>query len=154
MSNRYITFTNNIDFNVLVETLSTSHGLDYFISDEVFDHDYVVSEEEPKNAQQLKITSRITYDANGIVFGNYWGGGQGWFESKPYSDYINLKKLYNNIKMDLESGALDGGMGYERLLGAELVITTQTVIKFNNQQIKYWNSFRKEFGDYKQMEND
>lgn len=71
---------------------------------------------------------RVNYSADGIVLGNLWGGGKGYYPARKYYAET-FTKLKNEIKEDFESGALDSGMGYESLLGAMMVITKHIAIE-------------------------
>lgn len=65
---------------------------------------------------------KYKYNANGYVLGNLWGGGKGYYPARQYSN-TSLVKLKQIIKKDFKSGALDSGMGYEKLTGALMNIT-------------------------------
>ncbi len=93
------------------------------------------------------------YKISGFVYGNYWGGGKGAFKSESYKGE-NLDKLMIEIKEDLEDGSLDGGMGYESLIGAILDIETIETIKCKGKE--YHNSeYEIEFiGDLTSEEED
>jgi hypothetical protein len=85
----------------------------------------------------------ITYIATGIVWGNFWGGGKGGYSARVIKANTR-KELLNKAKEMLADGSLDGGMGYESLIGALLNIkkTTRIIIKdkeFKNEQ--YSKSF-------------
>jgi hypothetical protein len=80
----------------------------------------------------------ITYIATGIVWGNFWGGGKGGYSARVIKANTR-KELLNKAKEMLADGSLDGGMGYESLIGALLNIkkTTRIIIKdkeFKNEQ--------------------
>jgi len=64
-----------------------------------------------------------TYRSSGLVYGNYWGGGEGAYPAENgYS--TNLKELKEDIKNGIKDGSLDSGMGYESLKGAVMKIET------------------------------
>ncbi len=69
--------------------------------------------------------SKITYKSNGLVYGNYWGGGSGAYAATTFHSDISKEDLIEQNNKALESGALDSGMGYESLIGALLVIKTK-----------------------------
>ena len=73
------------------------------------------------------------YKASGMVFGNLWGGGKGSYPSKEMK--ANTKKqLFHNIENALGNGDLDGGMGFQYLIGAVMrVETTEYTIKDNKK---------------------
>jgi hypothetical protein len=71
----------------------------------------------------------IKFKATGLVYGNYWGGGSGSYPSVKLEGNTK-EELLELAKTKLASGALDGGMGYERLIGAMLnikQITTKVI---------------------------
>lgn len=54
----------------------------------------------------------------GLVYGNYWGGGQSGFASR-YSGKVFKSRpaLVKFLDKELKIGSLDSGMGYESLIG-------------------------------------
>lgn len=67
----------------------------------------------------------IIFNATGIVYGNYWGGGGGTYGAKPLSASTK-EDLLKSANEKLANGSLDSGMGYESLKGALLEITKVT----------------------------
>ena len=66
---------------------------------------------------------KIHFKSTGYVLGNYWGGGKGSYPATTlYND--SEEELINEAKELLKTGGLDGGMGYESLIGAILYIDT------------------------------
>lgn len=65
----------------------------------------------------------IIYRATGNVWGNYWGGGQGRYTANAI-DANSKEELDKKINQALQDGSLDGGMGYESLIGAVMFIDT------------------------------
>lgn len=74
------------------------------------------------------MSEKITYKSNGIVLGNYWGGGSGSYNARTFSSDISKEDLIEQNQKALESGELDSGMGYESLIGALITIETKTVL--------------------------
>ena len=74
-----------------------------------------------------------TYKSNGVVLGNYWGGGQGSYKATTLHSNISKEDLIEQNKKALDSGALDSGMGYESLIGALITIEIITTIEINNK---------------------
>ena len=76
---------------------------------------------------------KVFYTADGVVLGNYWGGGRGWYPAEKYIEdtFTTLKGI---IKKDFGSGALDSGMGYESLVGAMMVIVKHTTIEYKGKE--------------------
>lgn len=82
---------------------------------------------------------KTTYKSNGVVFGNYWGGGSGSFTATTFHSDISKEDLIEQNEKALESGSLDSGMGYESLIGAlitiEIITTTEIKDKlFTNKE--------------------
>lgn len=57
------------------------------------------------------------YRASGYVYGKYWGGGSGAYQAENYKN-DNIEELRKEINKDVETGAIDSGMGYQEVLGA------------------------------------
>ena len=62
------------------------------------------------------------FNAKGLVYGNYWGGGRGAYPSESFEGHSSLEALMAKARKMLKSGALDSGMGFESLIGAYLVV--------------------------------
>jgi hypothetical protein len=63
-----------------------------------------------------------TFEAEGLVLGNLWGGGKGAYPTiKIKAD--SEEELETKINQELDSGGLDGGMGFESLQGAAMIVT-------------------------------
>jgi hypothetical protein len=77
----------------------------------------------------------IRYEASGIVAGNCWGGGVGYYDARSIESN-SYKDLINQIKSSLKDGSLDAGMGFEKLIKAEIRITKITEIKIDNKIFK------------------
>jgi DNA invertase Pin-like site-specific DNA recombinase len=74
----------------------------------------------------------IKFTSTGLVHGNYWGGGKGAYKAEKLSADTKEELIEKATKM-LEDGSLDGGMGYESLIGALLSITKTTSIIHNGK---------------------
>jgi hypothetical protein len=85
----------------------------------------------------MKATER--FESRGLVYGNLWGGGQGAYKAKRLQAKTREELLEQALKgLD---GSLDGGMGFESLIGALLEIKkiTTIVVKgktFTNEEIE------------------
>ena len=78
-----------------------------------------------------------TYKSSGIVYGNFWGGGEGAYQAEnlPYKrDPYKSKKALLKEATEMLDGRLDSGMGYESLIGAMLEIEEIETIKKNGKQ--------------------
>ena len=85
----------------------------------------------------MKTTENFT--STGLVYGNLWGGGQGAYSAKNL-EAKTKKELMEKAVKGLD-GSLDGGMGFDNLIGALLlVMKTTTVIikgkKFINEEFE------------------
>ena len=67
----------------------------------------------------------IKYVSEGIVYGNFWGGGKGSYAAEKLGAATKEILLKEANEM-LKTGGLDSGMGYESLIGALLSITKIT----------------------------
>ena len=76
---------------------------------------------------------KLSFEAKGIVLGNYWGGGQGGYSSRTITS-DSKEEIITKANEMLKDGSLDSGMGYESLIGAILIITTTTTIKNKGQE--------------------
>ena len=71
---------------------------------------------------------RISYYGVGFVLGYYWGGGKGAYKSREiFSD--SMEDFVRQVNEGIKDGSLDGGMGFECLLGAGMVISTITKVE-------------------------
>ena len=84
---------------------------------------------------------KVFYTADGVVLGNYWGGGKGWYPAERYNA-DKFTTLKNRIKDDFESGLLDSGMGYESLVGAFMVVVKHTIIEYRGKEFENEKSSR------------
>lgn len=81
---------------------------------------------------------QYTFEARGVVLGNFWGGGRGGYPARKLS--ANTKEnLKSKIEAAFKDGSLDSGMGYASLTHALMVITQHTHITvegktFHNQE--------------------
>jgi len=73
-----------------------------------------------------------SYKASGKVYGKYWGGGEGIYEAREYES-DTLEELEDKINKDVKTGAIDGGMGYEEVLGAYMIIDIITDIEIDGK---------------------
>lgn len=78
---------------------------------------------------------KVFYTADGVVLGNYWGGGKGWYPAERYKE-DTFTTLKNRIKDDFNCGALDSGMGYECLVGSMMVVVKHTIIEYKGKEFE------------------
>lgn len=87
----------------------------------------------------MKTIKSTTYSAKGYVYGKMWGGGTGYYESKSFMNYKSLKPLFKDINKAFKNGSLDGGMGFETLIGAYMNIETKDTkgdwVRVKNQEM-------------------
>ena len=67
------------------------------------------------------------YQADGIITGLLWGGGLGFYYARKYTGFKSLDDLKETIKKDFESGAIDSGFGFEKIIGARIKIDKITI---------------------------
>lgn len=79
-----------------------------------------------------------TYKSEGLVFGNYWGGGRGAYKAKCI-EAPTKEELLIKANQKLEDGSLDDGMGYESLIGAVLLITETKSTDINGECFSHDN---------------
>jgi len=70
----------------------------------------------------------------GVVLGDYWGGGKGWYASDYRGKvFKTLGELKSFIDKELQTGGLDSGMGYEKLIGYAIWATKIQTIEQHGQ---------------------
>lgn len=77
------------------------------------------------------------YKARGLVYGKYWGGGEGIFKAVDLhgdDKELMLREAGENL------GVLDDGMGFEEVLGAFYEIEKIETIKKQSNGLKYSRS--------------
>lgn len=72
------------------------------------------------------------YTGNGLVAGLMWGGGVGAYEARHYSSET-LEDLREQIQKDFQSGALDSGAGFERLVAAQIVVIEELTLEIEGR---------------------
>ena len=72
------------------------------------------------------------YKSTGLVYGNYWGGGQGAYAARRL-EADTKEELLKQAEKGLD-GSLDDGMGYESLIGAILNITKFTTVEIDRKE--------------------
>lgn len=80
--------------------------------------------------------------SNGIVLGNYWGGGSGSYAATTFHSNISKEDLIKQNSRALKNGNLDSGMGFESLIGALISIKTKTIIIYEDKEF-----FNEEYED-------
>ena len=68
------------------------------------------------------------WDATGLVYGKYWGGGLGTYSSISFQN-DSYEGLIAEVNKALVNGSIDSGMGFKNILGALLEITCTTSIE-------------------------
>lgn len=80
-----------------------------------------------------KDTYKYLYIAEGYVYGVLWGGGIGSYPAELVTA-DTYEELISRINDLYKSGALDSGMGFEKLVGYKLVITVRTTVKVEGKE--------------------
>ena len=94
-----------------------------------------------------------TFESEGIVLGNYWGGGSGAYKARNYSASTLEELLKLNIEA-LRDGSLDSGMGYESLKGAILTITETETRVIDGRDFTHTEDTIHFIGDLDEKEQD
>jgi hypothetical protein len=84
--------------------------------------------------------------AKGKVVGNCWGGGVCGYASETVTA-TTLKELDDKIREGIKTGSLDGGMGFESLIGAIMYIETTETIELNGFKYHRHTNKTKRYGD-------
>lgn len=75
----------------------------------------------------------IKFESNGVVLGNYWGGGSGAYPARKFKA-DSLEEITKLNYDALKDGSLDSGMGYESLKGAVIEVTKIEVIEIDGRE--------------------
>lgn len=78
------------------------------------------------------MSKKISYKAKGMVLGNLWGGGVGFYPIKTIKTKTR-EELIQKAKDSLLDGSLDDGMGFESIIGALLDITITTKVEISDE---------------------
>lgn len=73
------------------------------------------------------------YSAYGNVIGLTWDFTEGAYAAKRYTARTR-EELMQQINEDFKSGALDGGFGFQKLIGAEMQIVKSCLLRINGLQ--------------------
>ena len=87
-----------------------------------------------------------TYHASGLVYGRYWGGGEGAYKAISVKAGT-IDELDEKIEQGIADGSLDDGMGYEKLIGAIMTVTIATKWIVNGDEFIKEESSSKFYGD-------
>ena len=77
-----------------------------------------------------------TYSGKGIVWGHLWGGGTGGYPSKKLTAETR-EALVAEAEQRLKDGSLDGGMGFESLYGAVIVVVETEVVVIEGKEFTH-----------------
>lgn len=87
------------------------------------------------------------YYLNGVVYGNYWGGGKGCYKaaSQCFQEKKDLDNFLTKVQEMKDLGSLDGGMGYEKVIAVSYNITH----KFTEDNSERYNPLGLCMNEYK-----
>lgn len=74
---------------------------------------------------------KVKFESTGLVYGKYWGGGEGAYAARKL-EADTKEELLKQANEGL-NGSLDSGMGYKSLIGAILNITKKTTIEIDGK---------------------
>lgn len=101
--------------------------------------------------KEVKFVS-TEFVSTGLVYGRYWGGGEGAYAARKLS--AETKEDLLKQANDGLNGSLDDGMGYESLIGAILNITKITTIEIEGKSFEN-KEYETEFvGDLTEEQQD
>ena len=73
--------------------------------------------------------------AQGVVLGNLWGGGRGYYPSDyEGKQFKSLSSVVQFLNKELKTGGLDSGMGFESLIGYYIFVEKNETFELNNKQ--------------------
>jgi hypothetical protein len=88
----------------------------------------------------------VYYTAGGVVLGECWTGERVYYQARAYCE-SRLSDIRREIREDFKTGALDSGMGYRGLIGALMIITKYTMIKYKGREFINATSKRMYLGE-------
>lgn len=93
------------------------------------------------------------FKAKGMVLGNLWGGGKGAYPTIEVAA-DSREEVHSLIKIHLNSGSLDSGMGFESLVGAVMIVTKITRIEVDGLPFSNRQEEVELFGDLNEFEQE
>ena len=94
-----------------------------------------------------------TFEAEGLVLGNLWGGGKGAYPTiKVSAD--SKEELEKKINEELDSGGLDSGMGFNSLQGAIMIVTTVSQVEVDGKPFINREFETLSFGELDEMDEE
>ena len=93
------------------------------------------------------------FESRGVVLGNLWGGGTGAYKAKTLKADTK-EELIKQATEKLNDGSLDGGMGFESLIGAILDVETIETVEVNGKSFTHSEIEIEFLGDLTEEEQD
>ena len=91
-----------------------------------------MSDQNPFNQPPISrhdLIPTVRYRAKGLVCGIDWNNDETIYPTIEYSSRSRLEDLEDQINKGIEDGSIDGGMGYQKIIGALMTVTTiRTII--------------------------
>ena len=97
--------------------------------------------------------TNVKYIAKGLVYGLLWGGGEGTYRARTIVS-SSMSDLTEKIMKGIDDGSLDSGMGYQRLIGAIMNITTETTIVIGGEDYVNKSYTTEFFGDLSENQQE
>jgi len=94
-----------------------------------------------------------TFEAEGLVLGNLWGGGKGAYPTIKVSA-PSKEELEQRINEELDSGGLDSRMGFNGLQGAMMIITTISRVEVDGKPFINREFETQPFGELDEMDEE
>jgi hypothetical protein len=79
--------------------------------------------------------TKVRFIATGFVLGYLWLGDKGAYGARSLSADTR-EEIISQAEKGIEDGSLDGGMGFQSLLGALLHITTITTVTIDGKEFE------------------
>ena len=73
------------------------------------------------------------YTGHGLVAGKMWGGGIGAYEARHYSSET-IEDLREQVNKAFQSGELDSGAGFERLVAAKVDLIEEATLEVKGRE--------------------
>lgn len=114
---------------------------------------YLYSKLINMNNQVTIEQTNVKYIAKGLVYGLFWGGGEGTYPARTIVS-SSMSDLTEKIMKGIDNGSLDSGMGYQRLIGAIMDITTETTIVIGGEDYVNKSYTTEFFGDLSENQQE
>ena len=99
------------------------------------------------------MTTTEKFESRGLVLGNLFMGGEGAYKAKTLKANTKAELIKQATEM-LNDGSLDGGMGFDGLIGAMLEIKTIETVEVNGKLFTHEEVEDEFIGDLSEAQQD